>query len=195
MKSEGTVVDARERLLAAAYSLFSRQGIGAVGIDTIIAEAGVAKMSLYRHFDSKEGLVLAFLERRDRHWTLDWLETEVLRRASDPEGRLLAIFDLFHDWFQEPGFEGCAFISVLLESPPEGRIRAAAAECLAHKRAIVRRFASEAGLAQVESFAHTWHMLMKGSIVSAQEGHRHAARDARKAAAVILETWPRKERD
>lgn len=195
MKSEGTTGDARERLLAAAYTLFSRQGIGAVGVDTIIAEAGVAKMSLYRHFESKEGLVLAFLERREQRWTLEWLEAEVMRRAPDPEGRLLAIFDVFHGWFQESGFEGCAFISVLLESPPESRVRAAAAECLARKRALVRSLADEAGLAQVDSFSHTWHMLMKGSIVSAQEGHKHAAKDAQRAAAILLETWPRQERD
>lgn len=192
MKPVATTRDARERLLAAAYQLFSRQGVGAVGVDTIIAEAGVAKMSLYRHFASKEGLVLAFLERREQRWTLDWLEAEVLRRATAPEARLLAIFDVFHGWFQEAGFEGCAFISVLLESLPDSRVHAAAANHLARKRAIVRRLASEAGLAQVEAFAQTWHILMKGAVISAQEGHRRAAKDAQKAAATILETWPRK---
>jgi AcrR family transcriptional regulator len=58
--AEGTPAGARERILGVAYELFSRQGVGAVGVDTIIARAGTAKMSLYRHFRSKEELVLAF---------------------------------------------------------------------------------------------------------------------------------------
>ena len=108
-------MSARERILEAAYELFSRQGIRAVGIDAIVERSGVARMTLYRHFPSKDALVLAFLERRDELWTKDWLQHEVERRADDPRARLLAIFDVFDTWFQRDDFEGCSFINVLLE--------------------------------------------------------------------------------
>src|SRR5260221_4386148 len=90
--------NARERILEAAYELFSRQGIRAVGIDAIVEQSGVARMTLYRHFASKDALVLAFLERREQRWTKDWLQRAVERRASDPRERLLAIFDVFDAW-------------------------------------------------------------------------------------------------
>ena len=73
---------ARERILAAAYALFSQHGVAAVGIDAIIARSGTAKMSLYRHFGSKDELVLAFLRQREQEWTRNWLEAAVMARAS-----------------------------------------------------------------------------------------------------------------
>ena len=74
---------ARERILETAYELFSRHGIRAVGVDTIIATSGVAKMSLYRHFSSKDELVLEFLQERERRWTEQWLRAQVEARAED----------------------------------------------------------------------------------------------------------------
>src|SRR6266540_7429799 len=109
MSSKGSVVTtkhstagskARDRILEAAYELFSRQGIRAVGIDAIIERSGVARMTLYRHFASKDDLVLAFLERREQRWTQDWLQAEVQRRSDDPAQRLLAVFDVFDEWFR-----------------------------------------------------------------------------------------------
>ena len=182
---------ARERILNAAYELFSQRGIGAVGIDTIVARSGVAKMTLYRHFHSKEELVLAFLRRREALWTHQWLETEMLARAETPAERLMAIFEVFDHWFQQADYEGCAFINVLLESVPHSTVRAAAADHLAHIRGLIGEQARAAGLAEVERFCHTWHFLMKGCIVSANEGNREAAQQARAAAAIILPNWPR----
>ena len=184
-------VGPRERILATAYDLFSRHAIATVGIDTIIAQSGAAKMSLYRHFKSKEALVLAFLQQRELRWTHQWLEAEVLTRATTPADRLLAIFDVFDQWFQTPDFEGCSFINVLLESAPESSVHQAAAAHLAEIRTIVAGLAQEAGLAEVERFAQTWHFLMKGCIVSANEGNRQAAQQAKQAATILLEHWPR----
>jgi AcrR family transcriptional regulator len=181
------VPDARERILDAAYELFSRNGIRAVGIDAIIERSGVARMSLYRHFGSKDALVLAFLERREERWTKDWLQREVQGRASDPADRLLAIFDVFDAWFQRDDFEGCSFINVLLEiADPESELHRASADYLARIRAFVRQLAAEAGAADPEGLAHKWHILMKGSIVAAGEGDRDAARRAREVAALVL---------
>ena len=107
---------ARERILESAYHLISRRGVRAVGIDEVIGRATVAKATLYRHFPSKDDLVLAFLRQRERVWTHGWVEAEARRRGATPEERLLAIFDLFDEWFHRDDFEGCSFINVLLET-------------------------------------------------------------------------------
>ena len=119
------------------------------------------------------------------------VESEIKRRATDPEARLLAIFDVFDGWFHKKSFEGCSFINVLLESKADSPVRRAATVHLAKIRAIVRGLAEEAQLQEPERFAQAWHMLMKGSIVSAGEGNRNAARDAKCAAQLILDGWQR----
>ena len=179
---------ARERILDTAYDLFSRHGIRAVGVDRIIATSGVAKMSLYRHFHSKDELVLAFLQERERRWTMEWLHAEASSRADDGEGRLLAIFDVFDEWFQKSDFEGCSFINVLLEfAEPRHPIRLASTEHLATIRGLLREFAEDAGVSDPEAVACQWHILMKGSIVAAGEGDRHAARRARDLGELLLQ--------
>jgi AcrR family transcriptional regulator len=177
---------ARERLLDTAYELFSRRGIRDVGIDEVIARAGVAKATLYRHFPSKDDLVLAFLERREQRWTLGWVEAEARHRGATPEGQLLAIFDTFDEWFRREDFEACAFINVLLEMGSEHPAGRASIAHLEHIRSIVRQLAEEAGLRDVSSFARSWHILMKGSIVAAAEGDQEAAQRARAMARALI---------
>src|SRR5258708_39908153 len=83
--------NARERILLTAYDLFARHGIRAVGVDRIVAESGVAKTTLYRHFASKDDLVVAAVELREELWSRDWLQHEVERRGGPASARLLAI--------------------------------------------------------------------------------------------------------
>src|SRR5258708_37532968 len=111
---------ARDRIERTAYELFSRHGIRGVGVDTISARSGVAKMTLYKHYPSKDELALAFLRRREELWTRSWLQQGVERRASKPAERLLAVFDVFEKWFRRSDFEGCSFIKVLLEHDDRG---------------------------------------------------------------------------
>jgi AcrR family transcriptional regulator len=180
---------ARERILGSAYELFSRRGIRAVGVDEVIERAGVAKATLYRHFASKDDLVVAFLERRERLWTEEFVEAEARRRGSTPEEQLLAIFDVFDEWFRREDFEACSFINVLLEL---GSAHPAGEACVRHLeniRAVVRRLADEAGLRDVESLARSWHILMKGSIVSAAEGDAEAARRAQAMARLLIDAY------
>jgi AcrR family transcriptional regulator len=182
-----TRADARERILDSAYELFSRRGIRAVGVDEVIERAAVAKATLYRHFSSKDELVLAFLQQRERLWTKDWVEAEARRRGATPEERLLAIFDLFDEWFRREDFEGCSFINVLLETNDRGHaIGRASAVHLANIRAVLRSLAEEADLREPEQFAHSFHILMKGSIVAAGEGDRDAARRAQAMARLLI---------
>jgi len=179
--------DARERILAAAYELFSRRAIRDVGIDEVIERAGVAKATLYRHFPSKDDLVIAFLERREERWTVAWVEAEARRRGSTPEDQLLAIFELFDEWFRRDDFEACSFVNVLLEMGPAHPVGQASVRHLATIRSVVRRLAEEAELRDPDSFARSWHILMKGSIVSAAEGDAEAAQRARSMARLLIE--------
>ena len=181
--------DARERILTTAYELFSRRGIRDVGIDEVIERAGVAKATLYRHFPSKDDLVMAFLARREELWTLAWVEAEARRRGSTPEDQLLAIFELFDEWFHREDFEACSFINVLLEMGPGHRVGQASVRHLASIRSIVGRLAEEAALRDPASFAHSWHILMKGSIVAATEGDAEAAKRARSMARLLIEQY------
>jgi len=186
-KQAGRRDQARERILETAYALFTRHGTRAVGVDTIIEQSGVAKMTLYRHFRSKQELVCAFLERRETLWTFDWLRNEVCKASTDPLERLMAIFDVFNRWFQQKDFEGCSFINVLLEYNLDSPMRQAAAAHLAGIRSFLKELASEARLAEIHAFADTWHILMKGSIVAAGEGDHDAAVRAKNVAAGLLE--------
>jgi AcrR family transcriptional regulator len=180
----------RERILDSAYDLFSHRGISAVGIEELITRASVAKATLYRHFPSKNDLVLAFLQRREERWTYGWVEQEARLRGDSPEESLLAIFDLFDEWFHRDDFEGCSFVNVLLETADrESEIGAASAMHLENIRGVIRTLAEEAGLRDVEEFALTFHILMKGSIVQAGEGDLDAAKRAQGIARLLIEQY------
>jgi AcrR family transcriptional regulator len=179
--------DARNRMLGAAYELFSTRGIRGVGVDELISRSGVAKATFYRHFPSKDDLVLAFLQLREDVWTKDLIMAEAGRRGTTPEEQLLAIFDVFADWFQRSDFEGCTFINVLLEMGPAHPLGRASIDYLSHIREHVRLFAEQAGLRDAENFARSWHILMKGSIISAGEGDLEAAARAKKMAVFLIE--------
>ncbi len=180
---------ARQRIVDAAYELFSRRGIRSVGVNELIEQAGVAKATFYHHFPSKDDLVFAFLQQREQVWTKGWVEAEARKRGATPEDQLLAIFDLFDEWFQRTDFEGCSFVNVLLEfggghDHPLGRASAAHLENI---RTVVRTLAEEANLRDPATFALSWHILMKGSIVQAGEGDRDAARRAQGLARLLIE--------
>jgi AcrR family transcriptional regulator len=181
--------DARQRILDSSYELFSRQGIRAVGVDEVIENAEVAKATLYRHFPSKDDLVLAFLECREERWSRDLVEAGARSRGSTPEEQLLAIFDVFDEWFRREDFEACSFINVLLEMGPRHPAGMASMRHLENIRSVVRDLAKEAGLRDPASFAHSWHILMKGSIVAAAEGDAEAARRAASMARLLIDQY------
>ena len=180
---------ARERILDAAYELFSRRGIQAVGVNEVIEHAGVATATLYRHFPSKDKLVLAFLDLREQRWTKDIIEAGAMRRGSNPEERLLAIFDVLDEWFHRDDFEAGSFIKVLLELGPNNPAGGASVRHLEQLRAIARHLAEEAGLRDTESFAHSWHILIQGSIVVAAEGDVEAAQRGKSMARQLIDQY------
>ncbi|MDP9257462.1 MAG: TetR/AcrR family transcriptional regulator [Actinomycetota bacterium] len=160
----------------------------AVGVDRIVAEAGVAKTTLYRHFRSKDGLAVAVLLRHEQLWTRRWLEPEAARLASSPGGGPVAIFDALDEWFGQADYEGCLFINALLETRDHASpVRKAAIAAIEHVYQVVQRLLDEAGVADSEALAHQIQIIMRGCIVAAVEGHVDAARQGRVAARRLLE--------
>ncbi|MEN2422720.1 TetR/AcrR family transcriptional regulator [Streptomyces rimosus] len=178
---------ARERVLSAAYDLFSRRGIRDVGVNEVIHRSRVAKATFYRHFPSKDDLVLAFLDRREQQWTRGLIEAGARRRGRTPEERLLAVFDVFDDWFRHPDFDACTFINVLLEMGWRHPLGRASIRYLENVRILVRTLAEEAHLRDCDGFSRSWHILMKGSIIAAAEGDPHTARRAQTMARCLIE--------
>ncbi|MCU1583400.1 MAG: TetR family transcriptional regulator [Microbacteriaceae bacterium] len=181
--------ETRDRIVRASYALFSRRSTRDVAMDEVVAASGVAKATLYRHFPTKDALVLAFLERREEVWTLGIVEAGARARSEEPEGRLLAIFDVFEEWFQRDDYEACSFVNVLLEMGMDHPLGRASSVRLANIRGMVSRFAREAGLRDPDDFALSWHILMKGAIVQAAEGDRNAAARAKLMAAPLIERY------
>ncbi len=113
-KTRAKKSDARQRIVDTAEQLFYAEGIRAVGIDRIIAEAGVAKMTLYNHFPSKDDLILAVVQFREAKFDAmfeKWME----RHVKAGMNRLEAFFAALKDWFKSPGFRGCMFINTCAE--------------------------------------------------------------------------------
>jgi AcrR family transcriptional regulator len=104
---------ARERILLTAHDLFYRQGIRSTGIDTVIARAGVTKVTFYRHFNSKNDLIVAYLEYRHERW-MRWFTAALQRRG----GTLQALVPTMAEWFRSPEYRGCAFINGVSEIAP-----------------------------------------------------------------------------
>jgi AcrR family transcriptional regulator len=131
-----THAGARERILDTAEQLFYQSGIRAIGIDTIIERSSVAKMSLYRHFTSKEELIAAFLERRnEKYWR--WWDSIMAQHPDSPKDQLLDLFTALPERIRSPGYRGCSFLNAATEFPEPGhRARQAA---LAHYTELRKR--------------------------------------------------------
>ena len=137
----------RERILGTAARLFHRHGIGATGIDRVIAEAGVAKATFYRQFPSKQELVLAWIRDPATRW-FDRLFERAERRSEAPARVIPAIFDEVGDWLERDGYRGCPYlhtIAELADVQADNRIRASATAYVNDIRHRLRRAAAAAG--------------------------------------------------
>jgi AcrR family transcriptional regulator len=178
---------ARRRILEAAYELLSQHGVHAVGIERIIAEAGVAKASFYHHFRSKEALIIAFLGLREERWTHGWLQAEAERLASTPAERAIAVFDALDEWFHRAEFEGCSFINTLLEvSDRTSPVHIETVRHLANVRKLLQGYAEQAGALDPAKLGTQLQTLLMGAIVSAGRGDADAARRIRPLVAATI---------
>lgn len=185
--------DARDRILATADDLFYRNGIRAVGVDTIIAVSEVAKTTLYRHFSSKDDLVLAYLEgRNQRYW--EYLTAAINQYPDDPRGQLLSMFAAIDDILSAPDCQGCPFLITMTEFPdPDYPAHDVAT---AHKQATRQRFtelAEQAGLENAEALGASLLMLLDGAFAERRLfGHYDSGITFKAAAERMLEAYARK---
>ena len=184
--SDKATSGAAERLLDTASRLFYTRGVSNVGINEIIARAGVARMTLYHHYPSKDALIKAVLERR-REEREAWL-ARADELATDPIERLLAVFDLFLEWARTPDFRGCPLVAATFELG--GQLNAARPYAQAHHELTKRyleRQAREAGLVEPEELATQLHMLLEGAaVLTLISGNSEAAALAKGAAASLI---------
>ncbi|PZS16308.1 MAG: TetR family transcriptional regulator [Pseudonocardiales bacterium] len=180
-------IDPRDRILGVAYAIFPQRGIRAVEIEELIAASGVPEATFYRHFPSKESLVLAYLERREQVWTLGFVVAGTQRRGTSPESELLAVFDVLDEWFQREDFEACSFVKVMMEMGPTHPLGRAAIQHIDNIRAHVCERAEQAGLREPDAFARSLMILIKGAILSATEGDGAAADRAQGMARDLIE--------
>lgn len=192
MSSEAPL-SAKERILDTASRLFYRHGFVSVGVDTIISEAGVAKMSLYRHFPSKDHLIVAYLEQsNERFWA--WFDAAL--GDGGPQTQLLNVFKDLAPFANSPACFGCMFQLAAADFPdpdhPANRM------ALAHKTAVLDRLsdlASRAGSSDPDALAAQLLLLMDGAFVASRMFRRASpAAHVGEAANAIIKSGTRRNR-
>ena len=154
---------ARDRILAAANELFYREGIRAIGIDTVIEKAGVAKMSLYRAFPSKDDLIAAFLEMRDGlYW--QWWDGVISRHPDDARAQLRGLFQALAKRTSSPQYRGCPFVNTSVEFPdPAHPGRPVIARHMDELRRRLAALVAGLGIAQPKALTDQLMLLMEGA--------------------------------
>ena len=180
------VSGARERILAASYDLFLARGVRAVGVNEIIAASSVAKATFYRHFPSKDNLIEAFFQRRQERFTTGYLVVQSQLRGATPREQLLAIFDIFDEWFQTPDFTGCPYLRALLEAGPYERVGAASLTYINDIRSSVETAARKMGLIDPDDFARSWLTLMQGTVVAGVAGDKAAGSRVKRLGDILI---------
>ncbi len=181
--------DRREHLVDTAIDLFGRNGFHATGIDTILDEARVSKRTLYRHFRTKEELILAALKKYDGIFRNGFMR-QVENRAGAPRDRLLAVYDVAASWFEGDNFFGCMFINAIGEySETDTPIRQACCEFKSLMRGYIEDQCSALGVEDPAGLAAELALLLEGAIVTAQVSRqgRVAAETAKTAARALID--------
>jgi AcrR family transcriptional regulator len=177
----------RARILDGAARLFYRRGIRAVSVDQVAEAASVTKVTVYKHFRSKDNLIASCLHMLDDRF-FAWFVDQVESSSDDADERLLAVFAVLDRWFRWRTFRGCAFINTTVELADPAH--PAHAAVVAHKdrsRVYFRQLAVAAGLADPDAISEQWMLLSEGATITALvEDDRDAGRRARRAAEVLL---------
>jgi len=177
---------ARDRILDTAFRLFYARGLRAVGVDTIIAESGVAKATFYRHFPAKDDLILAYLDKVDRVWT-GQLEAAAQAAGPAPGDQLVGLFDALTTACRRPGYRGCAFINAAAETAPGTPIHD---RTVGHKQKVlawIRDLAQRAGATDPDQLARALTLLLDGGLASgALDADPESPTTARSTAGVLV---------
>jgi AcrR family transcriptional regulator len=183
----------RERLVAAAVELFYRHGFGAVSIDQVLERAGVTKTTFYKHFDGKDDLMVAAVQRRDEWESQAWARAVRKLAGDDPARQFLAMFDVMDIWFNDPDFLGCMFINAAAEFPnPHDPVHQAAAAYKRKSRDHWLSLAKATGADEVsaQTFADCFSALIEGALIMRQtHGRNDAARVVRPAVEQLMAVY------
>jgi len=177
----------RDVLIQRAFRIFYENGFHATGMDKLVKLTGISKTAMYRHFRTKEDLILAVLKLRDEQFR-NWLMARVEELAQTPEQQLLALFDVLGEWFKREDYQGCMFIKASAEYQDDNHpLKAASAE---HKRLLFtwfRKITSRTAVKNPDLLARQLLMLKEGAVVTAHlQGVEGVAEDARKAAISLI---------
>lgn len=182
-----TRTPAAERIFETASEMFYREGIRAVGVDAIAAEAGVTKKTLYDRFGSKGELVAAYLRGRDERWRA-WLVEDVERRGGPAKERLLSTFDALGAWIERGNTRGCGFVNATVElREADHPAQVVVMEQKRWLRGYLARLAAEAGAEDPQGLADRLLILHEGVNVTSSLGiPTDAAQKARQAAVALI---------
>ncbi len=177
----------RDELVEKALEIFYRGGFHATGMDKLVAETKISKTSMYKHFRSKEDLIVATLKLRDEQFRTQFFQ-RVSELADSPEGQLLAAFDALDEWFHDDNFKSCMFIKASSEYQDINHpIHVVAADHKRHLAGFFSGLAAKAGLRNPEDIGRQLLMLVEGAIVIAHlHGIDNAASDAKKTAEILI---------
>jgi AcrR family transcriptional regulator len=177
----------REHLLDVAKRMFCSTGFHAVSIDDVVEEAEVARMTVYKNFGSKEGLIVATLRREDTLFR-QWLTSAVEARATKPADRILAIFAALHERFAAKGYYGCPFIRASIEFPdPRHPVHRVAREHKEMVRSYLRGLAAAAGAKDPLTLSEQLYLLFEGAVTASQlHGGPWPAEHARQIAGQLI---------
>ena len=188
MKKIEKKISVRDKILNTAVELFYSRGVNKVGIDEIIERSGVAKMSLYNHFKSKDELVIAFLECINAQW-LPMMRQKVEQLASKPENRLAALFDALEEWFKSKEFRGCPYINTTAEIADINH--PVAKKCLSFKQCLfdyVEELVKQAGVSKSKDITSQIVLIIDGSIVrTLMTKNADHAKLAKKACFILID--------
>jgi len=178
----------REKILNVAADLFQTRGINSTGVDTIVAEAGTTKMTLYKHFQTKENLILEVLKRHNQEFR-DWLAAKLGEAQRTPDKQLQALFDYIEEWMNAPEFRGMPFLKASAEFPDETNpVHRLSTEQARQFRQYLATLAQAAGAHDPQALALQLSMLIEGAMLSEQMRRGSgAAAHAKKAARLLIE--------
>jgi AcrR family transcriptional regulator len=177
--------NAKDRLVDQAIDLFYSKGFNAVGLDQILAATGVTKTTFYKHFDSREDLIIAAIERRDAWEAQAWNRAVRAAAGDDPRDQLLGVFDVLDRWFNDPSFGGCIFINAAAEFPdPNDPVHKAAARHKQRNRDQYRELARAGGAKDPEAFADLYTAMVEGTLILR---HVHGRNDAARLTRPMVE--------
>ncbi len=181
-------VNLREHILDVATGLFYKHGLRNVGIDRIISESGIARMTLYNHFKSKDLLIEEYLRRASSRW-MKWYAGKIERATDDPRERILAAFTVLDGWFRSRDFRGCSVTNAMVELADEAHPASAVkGEYHDGLRRLFAGLVHDAGIADSDELVEELIVVLRGAMISALvDGPQEVAARARRTAGHLLD--------